>query len=113
MLYELIGRIRDRLDCGILLISHDLHIVMAKTDTVICLNGHVCCQGTPETVAGSAEYKSLFGPKAAETLAVYRHEHDHVHGESGAVHEHHHGHHHHGHHHHAGDDPVDGNHRHD
>ncbi|MGE0232939.1 MAG: ATP-binding cassette domain-containing protein, partial [Flavobacteriaceae bacterium] len=96
VLYELIDRIRDRLNCGILLISHDLHIVMAKTDTVICLNGHVCCHGTPETVAGSAEYKALFGPKAAETLAVYRHEHDHVHAEGGAVHDH--GHREHGHH---------------
>lgn len=96
MLYELIGRIRDRLNCGVLLISHDLHIVMARTDTVICLNGHVCCHGTPEAVADSAEYKALFGPKAAQTLAVYKHEHDHVHGADGVVHDHH------GHDHHSG-----------
>ncbi len=84
-LYELIHGIRDRLQCGILLISHDLHIVMARTDTVVCLNGHVCCRGAPKTVAESPEYLRLFGPRAAETLAVYRHHHDHVHKADGTV----------------------------
>ena len=84
-LYELIHGIRDRLQCGILLISHDLHIVMARTDTVVCLNGHVCCRGAPKTVAESPEYLRLFGPRAAETLAVYRHRHDHVHKADGTV----------------------------
>src|SRR5690606_32861327 len=74
-LYELIGTIRDRTGCGVLLISHDLHVVMAATDRVICLNGHVCCQGTPQAVAGSPEYLSLFGPRAASALALYRHHH--------------------------------------
>ena len=60
-----------------LLISHDLHVVMASTDRVICLNGHVCCTGTPSAVASSAEYRSLFGDRAG--LAVYQHDHDHVH----------------------------------
>jgi zinc transport system ATP-binding protein len=84
-LYELIRDIRARLGCGILLISHDLHIVMAQTDIVVCLNGHVCCSGTPRTVAESPEYARLFGPRAAQTLAVYRHEHDHVHDPDGAI----------------------------
>jgi zinc transport system ATP-binding protein len=84
-LYELIRDIRAQLGCGILLISHDLHIVMAQTDIVVCLNGHVCCSGTPGTVAESPEYARLFGPRAAETLAVYRHEHDHVHDPDGAI----------------------------
>lgn len=78
-LYDLIRSIRDRLDCGILMISHDLHIVMAETDTVVCLNGHVCCSGTPQSVAEMAEYQSLIGPRAAERLAIYRHRHDHTH----------------------------------
>jgi len=78
-LYDLIRRIRDRLACGILLISHDLHIVMAETDTVVCLDGHVCCSGTPQSVAEMSEYKALFGPRAAERLAIYRHHHDHHH----------------------------------
>ena len=78
-LYDLIRRIRDRLSCGILLISHDLHIVMAETDTVVCLDGHVCCSGTPQSVAETNEYKTLFGPRAAERLAIYRHHHDHHH----------------------------------
>jgi zinc transport system ATP-binding protein len=84
-LYDLIGRIRDETGCGVVLISHDLHVVMARTDTVICLNGHVCCQGTPDSVAASGEYAALFGPRAAETLAIYRHEHDHAHLPDGTV----------------------------
>ena len=109
-LYDLIGHIRDETGCGILLISHDLHVVMAATDTVICLNGHVCCRGTPESVANSPEYLSLFGARAANALAFYQHHHDHTHLPDGRVleadgrvveaHEHvheEHGHSHHGH----------------
>lgn len=84
-LYDLIGRIRDDLNCGVLLISHDLHVVMAATDRVICLNGHVCCSGTPTAVASSAEYKALFGARAASTLAIYEHQHDHTHLPDGRV----------------------------
>ena len=84
-LYDLIREIRDDLNCGVLLISHDLHVVMAATDRVICLNGHVCCSGTPTAVASSAEYKALFGARAASTLAVYEHSHDHVHLPDGRV----------------------------
>lgn len=84
-LYDLIRRIRDETGCGILLISHDLHIVMAQTDTVVCLNGHVCCHGTPQSVSQNPEYIRLFGRKAAETLAIYRHHHDHVHGVDGHI----------------------------
>ncbi len=84
-LYDLIVKIRDETGCGILLISHDLHVVMAQTDTVVCLNGHVCCRGTPDTVATSPEYVQLFGTRAAETLAVYRHHHDHTHLPDGTV----------------------------
>jgi|TARA_B110000977_G_scaffold172658_1_gene225199 zinc transport system ATP-binding protein len=78
-LYKLIENIRDRLNCGILLISHDLHMVMSTTDRVICLNGHVCCSGTPATVASSKEFISLFGHHAASSLAFYEHKHDHEH----------------------------------
>ncbi len=84
-LYDLIKRIRDEMHCGILLISHDLHVVMAATDRVICLNGHVCCSGTPTAVASSAEYKALFGARAASSLAVYEHHHDHTHLPDGRV----------------------------
>ena len=84
-LYDLIKAVRDETGCGILLISHDLHVVMAGTDTVICLNGHVCCSGTPEAVATSPEYLNLFGARAAETLAIYRHHHDHTHLPDGRV----------------------------
>lgn len=85
MLYELIAQIRDETRCGVVLISHDLHVVMAATDTVICLNGHVCCSGTPASVAEDPVYRGLFGPRAAEALAVYRHDHDHVHLPDGRV----------------------------
>lgn len=84
-LYDLIGEVRDRLGCGILLISHDLHIVMAATDTVVCLNGHVCCHGSPASVSENPEYLKLFGPRAADTLAIYRHHHDHSHASDGTV----------------------------
>lgn len=84
-LYDLIKRIRDRTNCGVLLISHDLHLVMAETDTVICLNGHVCCRGTPQAVTESEEYVRLFGRRAATSLAVYSHRHDHTHLPDGTV----------------------------
>lgn len=84
-LYDLIASVRRTLDCGVLLISHDLHVVMAATDRVLCLNGHVCCQGSPAIVAESPEYLQLFGRRAALTLAVYEHDHDHTHLPDGRV----------------------------
>ncbi len=78
-LYRLIAGIRDRRGCGILLVSHDLHLVMAATDTVVCLNRHVCCTGRPQAVLRDPEFISLFGPHLSETLAVYQHAHDHRH----------------------------------
>jgi zinc transport system ATP-binding protein len=84
-LYELITEIRDELGCGILLISHDIHMVMAATDRVLCLNGHLCCQGTPKAVSENDEYRKLFGNRAADAMAVYRHHHDHTHLPDGRV----------------------------
>jgi len=84
-LYELIKKISDTLNCGILLISHDLHTVMTATDHVVCLNGHVCCSGTPMDVAKNNEYKTLFGEKASQILTVYEHKHDHVHSDEGQI----------------------------
>jgi zinc transport system ATP-binding protein len=84
-LYELVRQIRDTTRSGILMISHDLHVVMAETDTVICLNGHVCCRGTPLAVKQSPEYLKLFGERAARTLAIYEHHHDHEHHDDGCV----------------------------
>lgn len=84
-IYELIRKIRDDLHCGVLLISHDLHVVMAATDRVICLNGHVCCSGTPSAVASSPAYRELFGTRAASAIAVYEHSHDHTHLPDGRV----------------------------
>ncbi|MBA4798007.1 MAG: metal ABC transporter ATP-binding protein [Rhizobiales bacterium] len=122
-LYDLITSIRNSTGCGILLISHDLHVVMAETDTVICLNGHVCCRGTPAAVSQSPEYMRLFGAKAAQTLAVYSHHHDHTHlpdgrvqHADGSVTDHCHpddGHHHHDHHDHENDHHDHAHHHHD
>jgi len=84
-MYDLIADVRRRLNCGVLLISHDLHVVMAESDTVLCLNRHVCCQGSPEHVAAHSSYRELLGPRAAETLAIYRHHHDHAHAPDGSV----------------------------
>ncbi len=83
-LYALIARIRDRRGCGVLMVSHDLHLVMAATDTVVCLNRHVCCTGRPEAVSRDPAYLALFGPAARE-IAVYAHVHDHRHDPAGAV----------------------------
>ena len=84
-LYRLIERIRDDRGCGILMVSHDLHFVMASTDHVVCLNRRVCCSGRPEAVSRRPEYLSLFGPQTAGSLAVYKHAHDRVHGPEGEV----------------------------
>jgi zinc transport system ATP-binding protein len=84
-LYDLITRIRSRRSCGILMVSHDLHLVMAATDRVICLNHHVCCAGRPEAVSAHPEYLALFGPATGERLAVYTHSHDHRHDLAGEV----------------------------
>ncbi len=84
-LYELIAQIRSRRGCGVLMISHDLHIVMASTDRVVCINGHLCCSGHPETVREHPEYMALFAPREAESLAVYTHSHDHSHDLAGHV----------------------------
>ena len=83
-LYELIGGIVERRGCGVLMVSHDLHIVMAATDRVVCLNRHVCCTGAPQEVVGHDEFRRLFGPNAT-AAAVYRHTHDHVHDLAGEV----------------------------
>ena len=84
-LYKLIKEISEKLNCGILLISHDLHTVMSATDFVLCLNGHVCCSGTPKDVAMNNEYKVLFGEQASQTLSIYEHKHDHTHYDDGEI----------------------------
>ena len=84
-LYELIKKISDELGCGILLISHDLHVVMSATDYVVCLNGHVCCSGTPQSVVNDSKYKELFGDRASTVLSIYEHDHDHTHSPDGTI----------------------------
>jgi zinc transport system ATP-binding protein len=84
-LYELISTLRDKTGCGVLLVSHDLHVVMAAADHVVCLNHHVCCQGDADAVMRDPAFVQLFGPSVAEQLALYTHRHDHVHAPSGDV----------------------------
>ncbi|WP_160154769.1 zinc ABC transporter ATP-binding protein ZnuC [Microbulbifer sp. ALW1] len=94
--YQLIAQLRDELHCGVLLVSHDLHLVMAATDRVLCVNQHICCHGHPEQVSRDPAYLELFGDK----LALYNHQHNHHHDLSGEVvddccghgHQHDHGH---------------------
>ncbi len=76
--YQIIDEIRKAQNCAILLISHDLHMVMQKTDFVFCVNRHICCHGAPEDINQHPEYLSLFGKRS--TIAVYQHHHDHKHG---------------------------------
>ncbi|WP_434219159.1 zinc ABC transporter ATP-binding protein ZnuC [Biformimicrobium ophioploci] len=80
-LYELIGRVRHDLNCGVLLVSHDLHLVMASTDKVLCINQHICCEGHPEQVSRDPAYLSLFG----HAVAPYTHHHNHTHDLHGNV----------------------------
>jgi zinc transport system ATP-binding protein len=95
--FNLIDRIRRERGCGVLIVSHDLHLVMAATDRVVCLNRHVCCSGTPEAMGDDPAYRALFGPKAADAVAIYRHHHDHAHDLAGDIDQTHaaHGHNHH------------------
>jgi zinc transport system ATP-binding protein len=77
--YRQIGDVRETRGCAVLMVSHELHVVMAASDRVICLNGHVCCEGAPEHVASAPEYRALFGTGTQGALALYRHEHGHSH----------------------------------
>jgi zinc transport system ATP-binding protein len=83
-MYDLIGAVRQRHHCGVLMVSHDLHWVMAKTDHVVCLNQHVCCQGHPEHVGNDPAYQALFGDNT-RNIAPYHHHHNHAHGIHGEV----------------------------
>lgn len=85
--YRLLDEVRRETGCAVLLVSHDLHVVMAASDRVICLNGHVCCEGTPKVVSAAPEYRALFGLGTGGALALYQHQHDHDHD-----HDHGHGH---------------------
>ncbi len=86
-LYDLIDDIRNRRGCGILLISHDLHVVLGASDRVICLNRHICCEGVPTAVANHPEYVRLFGHAASASFGVYKHHHDHSHDLTGEIRE--------------------------
>ncbi len=77
--YQSLEGIRERLGCAIVMVSHDLHVVMSASDRVICLNGHVCCEGTPAVVSAAPAYRELFGTGTRGALALYRHDHDHAH----------------------------------
>jgi len=84
-LYDLINQLRHELNCAVLMVSHDLHLVMAKTDDVLCLNHHVCCSGPPEVVSQHPEFTAMFGPRASQQLAIYRHHHNHRHDLKGRI----------------------------
>ena len=77
--YQQIETVRNETGCAVIMISHELHVVMSASDRVICLNGHICCEGAPEVVASAPEYRALFGSGTAGALALYRHDHDHKH----------------------------------
>ncbi|MFD2739942.1 metal ABC transporter ATP-binding protein [Sulfitobacter aestuarii] len=89
--YRQIEEVRREMGLAVLMVSHDLHVVMAASDRVLCLNGHICCEGTPEVVADAPEYRALFGTGTKGALALYRHEHHHSH-DHGHAHDHGHDH---------------------
>ena len=84
-LYNLIGNLQKKLGCGVLMVSHNIHVVMASTDRVICLNQHICCEGKPKDVTQHPEYLRLFGLDSGSSLAIYSHQHDHKHHISGQL----------------------------
>ncbi|MCV2888566.1 ATP-binding cassette domain-containing protein [Ruegeria aquimaris] len=88
--YQRIEEVRRDLGCAVVMVSHDLHVVMAASDRVLCLNGHICCEGAPEVVADAPEYRALFGTGTKGTLALYRHQHSHRH-DADCEHDHGHG----------------------
>ncbi|MGO1659653.1 MAG: ATP-binding cassette domain-containing protein [Marinobacter sp.] len=72
--YRQIDRIRRALNCAVIMVSHDLQVIMRQSERVICLNGHICCEGEPEAVSNSAQYRALFGFEDDEdTRALYNH----------------------------------------
>lgn len=83
--YRLLDTIRDERHCAIVQVSHDLHFVMASTDQVLCLNHHICCSGSAESVAQHPEYRALFGAELGKDIAIYTHDHDHHHSLDGDV----------------------------
>ena len=83
--YRQIEAVRSELGCAVLMVSHELHVVMSASDRVVCLNGHICCEGTPDVVSAAPAYRELFGSGTGGALALYRHDHDHDHS-----HDHHH-----------------------
>lgn len=84
-LYDLINQLRQETGCAVLMVSHDLHLVMARTDDVLCLNHHICCSGKPEVVSQHPEFVAMFGPRGAQELALYRHHHNHRHDLRGRI----------------------------
>ena len=86
--YQMIADLRDKLGCAVLMVSHELHVVMSASDRVICLNGHVCCEGAPDVVVSAPEYRALFGTGTGGALALYRHEHSHSHDHDHSHHDH-------------------------
>jgi len=77
--YRQIDAVRHELGCAVVMVSHELHVVMSASDRVICLNGHICCEGTPDVVTAAPAYRELFGTGTKGALALYRHDHDHDH----------------------------------
>ncbi|WP_376871533.1 metal ABC transporter ATP-binding protein [Albirhodobacter sp. R86504] len=89
--YRLIEQVRSETGVAVLMVSHDLHVVMSSSDRVICLNGHVCCEGAPSVVSAAPEYRALFGLGTGGALALYQHVHDHDHAHDHAHDGHSHG----------------------
>lgn len=83
--YHMVNGIRSRYHCAVVMVSHDLHLVMATTDQVVCLNTHICCHGKPESISQDPEYLQLFGKRLANEFAIYHHEHDHHHATDGSI----------------------------
>lgn len=77
--YALIEKIYQSSNISILMVSHELHLVMACSNKVVCLYHHICCSGTPLSVVRDPEFVKIFGTEMANRMAIYHHDHDHTH----------------------------------
>ncbi|MEH8047592.1 zinc ABC transporter ATP-binding protein ZnuC [Gallibacterium anatis] len=84
-LYQLINQMRERFDCAVLMVSHDLHLVMAKTDHVLCINHHICCEGAPDSISAHPNFINFFNNQREQNVAIYTHHHNHKHNLHGDV----------------------------
>ncbi len=80
--YSLIDKINKEMNTSIIMVSHDLNIVLNRTNEVLCLNRHICCKGTPNSISSTQGFLDLFGKDKLD-IGLYQHDHNHTHNING------------------------------